>query len=175
MPACAAVFPSRPRRVTLVGMASRTDHARPTLGWGPLAAGGLLFANIVVPLVWGDLYPFTSAPMFRDNPQRCCNYRVLGPDGHELPAEDWLCHRIYDGNPVGYGVGLQPPPVLEQQFGQVASEEQIRKHFLRLMSRAENLGLDRVEVMQEIVGPLPERPGCVGIVETRHYRIERPK
>jgi hypothetical protein len=144
------------------------------LGWGPLAAASLLLANIIVPLVWGDVYPFTSAPMFRDNPQHCCNYRVLGPDGEELPAEDWLCHRIYDGNPVGYGVGIKPPPILEREFGHVSSEDDIRTHATALMRRADNLGLDRVEIVQEIIGSLPDDPERVGIVETRRFTIARP-
>jgi hypothetical protein len=141
------------------------------LGWGPIAAGGLLLASIVVPLVWGDVYPFTSAPMFRDNPGQCCNYRVYAPDGTELPAEDWLCHRVYDGNPLGYGVGLRPPPVLEQEFGQVCSEQEVCEHTRRLLGRAEHLGLKYVEVVQEIIGPLPSDPERVGIVATHRYRV----
>ena len=29
------------------------------------AAAALLAANVIVPFLWGDVYPFTSAPMFR--------------------------------------------------------------------------------------------------------------
>src|SRR4051812_46002343 len=81
------------------------------------AAALLLAANVVVPALWGDVYPFTSAPMFRDSPARCCGYHVFAPDGRELPAENWLVQRVYDGNPVGYGVGVRPPAVIEQTFG----------------------------------------------------------
>jgi hypothetical protein len=130
-----------------------------------------LLASVVVPLVWGDVFPFTSSPMFRDNPRQCCNYRVFGPDGEELPAEDWLCHRIYDGNPVGYGVGIQPPLVLEQEFGQVCSEEDVRSHFRQLVHRTDHLGLQYVEVVQEVIGPLDDER--VGIVSTKRIRIDR--
>jgi hypothetical protein len=138
---------------------------------GPLAAGLLLVANAFVPLVWGDVYPFTSAPMFRDAPEQCCNYRVFGPDGRELPAEAWLCERVYDGNPVGYGVGIRPPPVIEQQYGGVHDEAAVRAHFGPLLARPENAGLAYVEVVQEVLGAKPD--GSVGVVRTERWRIER--
>jgi hypothetical protein len=146
---------------------------RRSLCWGPAAAGLLLLANIVVPLLWGDVYPFTSAPMFRDNPQACCNYRILGPDGTELPAEDWLCHRIYDGNPLGYGVGRQPPPVLEQTFGEVHDEATVRAHIQKLLDQPERAGLPYVDVEQDVIGPLRDDPQRVGVRETRRWRVER--
>ena len=134
------------------------------LGWGPIAAAVLLAANVVVPLVWGDVYPFTSAPMFRDNPRTCCNYRVFAPDGTELPADQWLCQRVYDGNPLGYGVGIQPPPVIEQCFGDVHTEQHIREHVGRLLSQPQNRDLPYVEVVQEVVGPLDSERVHAGMV-----------
>jgi hypothetical protein len=145
------------------------QHAK--LGRGPLAAGGLLLASVLVPLVWGDVYPFTSAPMFRDNPRQCCNFRVFAPDGTELPAEDWLCHRVYDGNPLGYGVGLQPPAIVERQFGAVCSESDLRRHFQEQLARPEYRRFEYVEIVQEVIGPVDEER--VGVVETRRLRIER--
>jgi hypothetical protein len=141
------------------------------LGWGPLAAGTLLAVHAVVPLVWGDVYPFTSAPMFRDNPQVCCNYRVLAADGSELKAEDWLCQRIYDGNPLGYGVGVQPPPVIEQRFGDVHTEEQIREHFARVLAQPRHRDLAYVEVVQEVIGPIDAER--VGVVKTKRIIVRR--
>src|SRR5437763_1160548 len=87
----------------------------------------LLAANVVVPILWGDVYPFTSAPMFRDSPTECCNYQVYASDGQELPAEGWLLHLIYDGNPIGYGVGVCPPDIIEQQFGLAHDEAEVRR------------------------------------------------
>ena len=142
------------------------------LGWGPIAAGLLLLANVVVPLVWGDVYPFTSAPMFRDNPRRCCNYRVLAPDGRELPAEDWHCQRIYDGNPLGYGVGIKPPPVLEQCFGDIHDEAAVRAHIGHILSRPENGHLPYVDVVQEVIGPIDDGES-VGVVRAVQYRVKR--
>ena len=98
----------------------------------PVVVVGLfLAAHVVVPLVWGDVYPFTSAPMFRDRPEQYCNYHVFAPDGSELPQEDWLVQRVYDGNPVGYGVGVLPPAVIEQEFGVVHDRQKIQEHILR--------------------------------------------
>jgi hypothetical protein len=144
------------------------------LGWGPIAAGALLVANVVVPLVWGDVYPFTSAPMFRDSPRACYNYRVYGPDGAELDSAAWLCQRVYDGNPVGYGVGIQPPAVIEHDFGRVHGEEQVRDHFQRLLSRPEHADLPYIHVEEEQIGPLPQDPERVGIVRTKRWTIMRP-
>ncbi|MEX2176472.1 MAG: hypothetical protein WD872_19060 [Pirellulaceae bacterium] len=142
-----------------------------TLGWGPWGAGLLLLANVVVPLVWGDVYPFTSAPMFRDNPRQCCNYRVYRPDGIELPAEDWLCHRVYDGNPVGYGVGIKPPAVLEQEFGVVHDEAAVRRHVRKILAQPRHAALEYVEIVQEVIGPVDDQR--VGVVRARRLRIGR--
>jgi hypothetical protein len=141
----------------------------------PLAAVALLLvANVVVPLALGDVYPFTSAPMFRDCPGRCANYRVFAADGSELEAEEWLLGRVYDGNPVGYGVGVRPPAVIELEFGAVANEAQVRAHVQQQLARAEHRRHPFVDVVQEIVGPLSgtER---IGVVQSNRWRIERPR
>src|SRR5207247_11098909 len=98
------------------------------------AVSALLVANVVVPLVWGDVYPFTSAPMFRDSPRQFCNYRVFSAKGKELDPADWLVQRVYDGNPVGYGVGVKPPLVPAPQFGIVHAEDTQRDHFQRQLA-----------------------------------------
>ena len=131
----------------------------------------LLAANIFVPLHWGDVYPFTSAPMFRDCPERCCNYRVFAADGQELPAEEWLVQRVYDGNPVGYGVGICAPAVIEQEFGVVHEDAAVRQHIQQQLAQPRHQEHAYVEVVQEVIGPLDS--GRVGIVETRRWRIER--
>jgi hypothetical protein len=138
-----------------------------------LLAGLLLLANVVVPLVWGDVYPFTSAPMFRDCPSCCCNYQVLAADGSELPAEDWLVQRVYDGNPVGYGVGIRPPAVIEQEFGVVCGEAAVRQHFQEQLARPEHSQHAYVDIVQHVIGPLEYSPR-VGVVQTNRWRVERP-
>ena len=142
----------------------------------PLALVGLfLSAHVVVPLVWGDIYPFTSAPMFRDMPQQYCNYHILAPDGTELRQEDWLVQRVYDGNPVGYGVGVSPPAVIEQHFGVVHDERQVREHIRRQFSRRSST-TDRsypyVDVSQEIFRG--GESGTVQMLTFRRWKIASP-
>ncbi|QDU30923.1 hypothetical protein ETAA8_60760 [Anatilimnocola aggregata] len=134
-------------------------------------AGTFLLANIVVPVVWGDLYPFTSGPMFRDAPTQYCNYRVYGPDGNLLAAEAFYCQRIYDGNPVGYGVGVRPPKVIEE-FGTARDEAYCRDHILSHLSAAENRRYPFVEIEQEVIGPIDGEH--VGIVKTDRWKVENP-
>jgi hypothetical protein len=138
--------------------------------WPLVAVALLLAANGIVPLVFGDVYPFTSAPMFRDAPRACCNYRVFGPDGQELSPEDWLVQRIYDGNPVGYGVGVRPPAVIEQEFGVVHDEAAVRQHIAQQLRTEKHRDLAYVEVEQQVIGPLGRR---VGVTSTRRWRVER--
>jgi hypothetical protein len=149
---------------------------------GPLAVGLLLAANALVPLVCGDIYPFTSAPMFRDAPTQYANYRVYDPQGNELPSRHYALDkgktedpfrigRVYDGNPVGYGVGIAPPPVLEQKFGMVHDEAIVRRHIQKQLARPENAKYPYVEVEQDVIGAIDEQR--VGVVATRRWRIER--
>jgi hypothetical protein len=136
------------------------------------AAGLLLAANVVVPLVWGDVYPFTSAPMFRDCPSQCCDYCVIA-GSRELPAEKWLVQRVYDGNPVGYGVGVRPPAVIEQEFGVVHEDQAVRKHIEQCLGAPEHQSHESVEVIRRIVGPVDGYH--VGVVRTDRWRIDRDR
>jgi len=138
-----------------------------------LASTGLLLAaNVIIPLVWGDVYPFTSAPMFRDSPRQCCNYQVYAADGRLLPSEDLLLHRIYDGNPLGYGVGVCPPPILEQEFGLVSDEAAVRQHVERQFQLPQNRGHESATVIQEIIGPVDSQH--VGVLRKTTWQIARP-
>src|SRR5947209_6349720 len=129
---------------------------------GMYAAGVLLAANVVVPLIWGDVYPFTSAPMFRDAPRQFCNYRVYSIKGKLLDPADWLVQRVYDGNSVGYGVGARPPPVLEQEFGVVPDEATVREHFQRQLAQPRHSRDAFVDVVQDVIGPVDAQH--VGVV-----------
>ena len=142
----------------------------------PAGVVGLFLAiHIVVPLVWGDIYPFTSAPMFRDMPEQYCNYRIFAPDGTELPPEAWLVQRVYDGNPVGYGVGVSPPAVIEQKFGVVHEEREVREHFRRQFL-SHSASMDKlypdVEVSQEIF--TGRKSGTVQMLTFRRWKIASP-
>ena len=136
-------------------------------------AGLFLAANIIVPTVIGDLYPFTSGPMFRDAPTQYCNYRVYGPDGKLLDAETFMVQRIYDGNPVGYGVGIKPPEVLEE-FGTGRDEAHCCQHVLAHLSAEANRKYPFVEIEQEVVGAVDKQH--VGVIreKTQRWRVENP-
>jgi hypothetical protein len=133
------------------------------------AAALLLAANLLVPVLWGDVYPFTSSPMFRDAPTQYCSYKVLSLDGRELPSSDWLLQRIYDGNPVGYGVGLRPPPVLEQQFGIIHDEATVRDHVQRQFAKSQNSHHQFVDIIQETIGPVDAQR--VRVVSAEVWRV----
>jgi hypothetical protein len=150
--------------------AMQTNRFRSTVALISVAA--LLAANLGVPLIFGDVYPFTSAPMFRDSPREFCNYRVIAPDGRELAAEDWLVQRIYDGNPVGYGVGVRPPAVIESEFGVIHDETHVRRHVERQFGRSGNDRYEFVDVEQEVIGAIDSQH--VGVVRTNRWRVDRP-
>ena len=110
--------------------------------------------------------------MFRDCPEQCVNYRVFDESGQELPAEEWLAQRVYDGNPVGYGVGLRPPAVVEKQFGAIDSEADVREHMERQLALPGHRQHAWALVVQEVIGPVDRQR--VGVVKSSRWRIERP-
>lgn len=136
-----------------------------------LAAGVLVAANGGVPVLWGDVYPFTSAPMFRDAPTECCQYTVRSLDQQGLEQASWLLQRVYDGNPVGYGVGIQAPRVLEQRYGEVHDQASIQQHVSRQFSHPANAAHPAVEIEQTVLGA--QADGSVGPLRTERYVIER--
>lgn len=121
--------------------------------------------------------------MFRDTPTQYAEYRIFDPQGNELPSKHYalerdkrddpfLIGRVYDGNPVGYGVGIGPPPVIEQQFGIVHDEGAVRRHIQTQLARPENAQYPYVTVRQEIVGAIDEQR--VGVVKKNDWKVERP-
>lgn len=109
--------------------------------------------------------------MFCDSPQWLCNYRVWDHAGKEMPANEWLVHRVYDGNPVGYGVGVRPPPVLEQHVGVVHTREEVEKHFVAQLHRPEHRSIPMVEVEQEVIGAVDSQR--VGVIKKNRWKIFR--
>jgi hypothetical protein len=78
-----------------------------------IAAGLFVLAFAAVPLVRPELYPFSRAPMFADAPAEYCEYSVATVDGRPLDPLDFALQRNYWGNPLGVGVGFEPPPSLD--------------------------------------------------------------
>lgn len=90
-----------------------------------------LLLNLVLPFVVEEVFPVTTAPMFRDNPHQYCEFTVFGPEGESLELEPFGLHRVYDGNPAGYGSGRLAAPSLDR-FGIVDSPEVDWEAVLRL-------------------------------------------
>lgn len=115
---------------------------------------GFVVTQVFAPFVLGEVYPFTIAPMFRDQPSQYCVYEVLDPNG--LPVDDLArfgLHLVYDGNPPGLGMGIEAKPTLHE-FGEVVSREEIEQHVrdvLTQMDRAGERMFDYVTVKQKIV------------------------
>ena len=142
---------------------------RPVCWAEVISAAIIAAAAVILPLVFGELYPFSIAPMFRDRPQLYCAYVVLGPDGKLLPLERFQLQRNYDGNPVGFGAGRRPFPTLDQ-FGTEPSEEELRMHVFRRLTK-EYPELPFVDVLQVVVGATDSQ--TVGIIRQSRMRVEQ--
>jgi hypothetical protein len=94
---------------------------------GLIAAGLFVLAFALVPLFRVELYPFSRAPMFADAPQRYCEYSIVDPAGNQLDLQAFDLQRNYWGNPLGVGVGFEPPPSLDH-FGQAPSATTLKEH-----------------------------------------------
>jgi len=128
--------------------------------------GLFLTANLLGPIVLGECYPFSIAPMFCEQPTCYCSYEVLDADGRSLPPERFGLIRVYDGNPVGLGCGIRPPETIDR-FGAVPTAEEITD---QVRSRGEAWqGLERITVKVRVVGDLEGR--TVGIDESRSFEV----
>ena len=128
-----------------------------------------LLLNVLIPLLIVDLYPFSRAPMFADAPHLYCDYQIFDPRGNALDVLDFGLHRNYWGNPVGEGVGINPPQTVDQ-FGVIGDPEKITTHVQsRLRQRPE---LAYVEVVQKVIGDEDGRR--VGVVRQHSWRVQNP-
>jgi hypothetical protein len=134
-----------------------------------LAAGLFCLANLLVPLFITDLYPFSQAPMFADSPRQYCDYSVTDPDGRPLPLLDFGLQRNYWGNPLGVGVGYHPPESVDQ-FGSVATTDEVTAFLERRLSRLPHLPF--VQVTQEVIGDVDGQH--VGVIKKKTWKIDNP-
>ena len=123
--------------------------------------------TLVLPIVFGELYPFTIAPMFRDSPRLYCRYMVLDPQGVQLPLHDFELQRNYDGNPVGLGAGVRPPPSVDE-FGTAPDEATLRAHVARIL-RGRFPELSHVDVEQAVIGPVDRQ--TIGVIREARFRV----
>jgi len=116
-----------------------------------------VLANLILPFVIEEVFPITTAPMFRDNPQVYCDFTVLDPSGTALPLSDFDMQRVYDGNPAGYGSGRLANPSLDR-FGisedpdlTIPSRDEIR---LWTQDRLAQMNFPFVTVQVKVIGPV---------------------
>lgn len=127
-----------------------------------------VIANVVLPLIYLELFPFSLAPMFSDAPRLYCEYVVTAPDGLELPLVDFGLHRTYWGNPpVGMGFRCKASA---DCFGRVPSTETITSAVRTGFAR--HPALDHVIVKRTVIGDIDGR--TVGPVDVAEWRIDRP-
>jgi hypothetical protein len=148
------------------------------------AAGAFVLANLLVPLVVADFFPFTTTPMFRDKPRYYSEYEIYKVRGgvvYKLEADELSrallalgLNRTYDGNPPGLGVGQLPPPTLDrfsETLAEQPGEEEVRRHVEARLAYLTDV--DAVDVIQNMFGP--QEDGGVGVVQSQKWRIERPR
>lgn len=101
--------------------------------------------HLLAPLVFKECYPFTVAPMFRDQPEQYATYQVFDKQGNELDAKTFGLHLVYDGNPPGLGMGIEPVATLHA-FGEVADEQQIVNHVRKILNTPEMSNVEEVVI-----------------------------
>lgn len=107
--------------------------------------------HILVPMFYGEIFPFTVSPMFSDQPSQYCTYELFDSEDEPVRLESFGLHLVYDGNPPGLGVGIKPQPTLHE-FGAVPEQEEIAQHIRQRMQNDESLPRS-VKVVQNIVSP----------------------
>lgn len=147
---------------------SNTIYQSPARRHGEMAAvAAFVLVSVLVPAFVGELYPFTISPMFRDQPEHYCTYKLFDQFGNELNREDYGLHLVYDGNPPGLGMGIAAPETLHA-FGEVADQATIIEH-LRAVTSAQADSPQEIHVEQTVVACDGVRPA----EETRHITFFR--
>ena len=112
--------------------------------------------NLFAPLVVGEMYPFTISPMFCDQPSQYCTYQLFDEAGNDIDCEAFGLHLVYDGNPPGLGMGIEPAQQLHG-FGEVPEFEEVVKH---VRNQAASIGSKHkaVRIKQSVVRCNGTRP-----------------
>lgn len=127
---------------------------------------GFILVGLLGPIILGERYPFSIAPMFCQQPTCYCEYTIFDPSGEPIELHRFQLQRVYDGNPEGMGVGIKPPATLDQ-FGSVPTEEQLIEHMQGIDGAWEDLPF--VDVVVDVIGDL--EGVRVGRIEDRSFRV----
>ena len=124
--------------------------------------------NLIVPLTFKDLFPFTVMPMFSDAPRELWRLEVFDPEGNRLPPLAFSCHDLYLANPHPR-IGVRFPPTLNRAQGGVPEQEIIETLRQRLLQHPE---LPYINVVQRRFRPIvKDGRETVGSQEVRRWRI----
>jgi hypothetical protein len=144
-----------------------SSHLRPR-EW--IAILFFVTANLVVPLVKVELYPFSRFPMFAGAPRQLVIYRVTDPFGRELPARDFGLELNPDDNPPTVGHGFLPLPTLNE-LGAMPDGNSVAA-WVQARLAAAGTSPAFVDIVGEVYGPTPE--GSFGLVANEAWRIRNP-
>lgn len=97
-------------------------------------AAAFVVVHLVAPVVIGERYPFTISPMFYDQPAECATYTLTGADGTDFDEERFNLHLVYDGNPPGLGMGIEPTETLHP-YCLPCQQQQVTDHVRAIMKR----------------------------------------
>ena len=106
----------------------------PRRKWELAAAAVFVVVHLLSPLWIGELYPFTISPMFCGSPTQCCRYEVRDADDQLLDPAEFNLHMVYDGNPPGLGMGIEPSPTLHP-FGEIGEEDEVVAHVREILKK----------------------------------------
>jgi hypothetical protein len=123
--------------------------------------------QLVAPLFYLELYPFSRSPMFRDAPRVYCEYEVVDDEGRSLPLADFQLTRVYFGNPPGLGVGHGPPVTIDR-FGEITPQKELLASVVEGLARRG--GPEVVTVTRRVVGSVDEQ--TVGVTSTQRWRVQ---
>jgi hypothetical protein len=160
--------PSNPSAATPVAWSATRQGKRELI-----AAGLFVLAFAAVPLLRTELYPFSRAPMFADAPREYCEYSVSLIDGQLLDPIDFGLQRNYWGNPLGPGVGFEPPPSLDVFGGVPPSDREVEEWLDERLAHFPQI--ESVVVIQKRIGPVDRMRVDVTklasqVVRNPHYR-----
>lgn len=156
---------TEPSASTKSAASTESAGAKPPRGEKAFVVGFIL-VGLLGPIVLGECYPFSIAPMFCQQPTCYCDYVVTDPEGNSLDLRRFQLQRVYDGNPEGMGVGIKPPPTFDR-FGVVPTEQELIDHLQGLTDAWQ--GLPYVDVKVEVVGDVDGV--TVGPIAERSYEV----
>lgn len=128
-----------------------------------------ILVNLVGPMFIGECYPLTISPMFCGQLSQYCKYSVSDPEGNELDLNLFSLHQVYDGNPVGLGVGLRPQWTLNKVHSVPPGPNEIEYVVVRGLRNVPDIPWVRVQ--QRVFG---EVDGTVGELRpAKSWKIDR--